>query len=196
MQLLLDTALAGLRAMRTQDGTRDLSSHIEGLLRQSWSEHDAAALRGELIAELHRHDRLVEAEALLRTEVGREPTEPYHSLCLAEHFHYYDVDLSKSLKQVAEAVSKAEADGKFLYQALGAQARLAIETKDWSLLESTLIKLATYDHIPGKVDVFPEADFLSRVPSGVAAEAMAVYIERLEHLRSIGYSTMYGPRIE
>jgi hypothetical protein len=70
MQLLLDTALAGLRAMRTQDGTRDLSSHIEGLLRQSWSEHDAAALRGELIAELHRHDRLVEAEALLRTEVG------------------------------------------------------------------------------------------------------------------------------
>jgi hypothetical protein len=126
--------------------------------------------------------------------VEREPNEPFYSLSLAEHFHYYDVDLQRSLAHVANAITKAKADGKFLYQALGVQARLCVETGNWSLLESTLVHLTLYEHTPGNADVFPETDFIARIP----AEAVPDYIvkqykDRVSYLQSIGYSTIFGP---
>ncbi len=191
----LENAFGELRSLRKQDRGRDLSSHIEAMLSQPWPEDEARVLRGELIGELHRHDRHAEAEALLRAEIDREPQEPFHSLCLAEHFHYYAVNLSKSLKHVADAIAKAEVDGKFMYQALGVQARLAIEAQDWPLLEASLRGLATYEHTPGNADVFPETDFLTRIPArSVADDVLSSYVERVEYLRSINYSTMHGPR--
>ena len=165
------------------------------MLRQPWAEDDARVLRGELVGELRRNYRLAEAEALLRIEIERDPREPYHSLSLAEHFHYYDVNPPESLKHVAQAVAKAEVDGKFMYQALGVQARLAIETQAWPLLEDTLRRLTIYEHTPGNADVFPEVDFLVRIPAGVVAdELLSAYVERIDYLRSINYSTMHGPR--
>ena len=195
MALSLENAFSELRALRKQDRGCDLTSQIETMLLQAWPEDDARVLRGELVGELHRQDRLAEAEALLRIEIERDPKEPFHSLSLAEHFHYYDVDLSESLKHVAQAIAKAEVDGKFMYQALGVQARLAIETESWSLLEETLCGLADYEHTPGNADVFPETDFLARIPTGAVAEgALAAYLERVEYLRTTNYSTMHGPR--
>jgi hypothetical protein len=150
-----------------------------------------------LIGELHRHSRYTEAERLLQAEVEREPSEPFHSLSLAEHFHYYDVDLTRSLGHISQAIAKAKADGKFMYQSLGVQARLSLETQNWPLLEETLHDLATYEHTPGNADVFPESDFLPLIPAGViSAQAVAAYVQRVEHLRAIDYSTMYGVRRE
>lgn len=195
MPLSLEKAFSELRSLRKQERKRDLTSHIETMLLQPWPEADARVLRGELIGELHRHDRLAEAETMLRSEIERDPREPFHSLSLAEHFHYYDVNLPESLKHVAEAIAKAELDGKFMYQALGVRARLAIETQAWSLLEDTLRRMTKYEHTPGNADVFPETDFLVRIPAGaVAEESVSAYVERVEYLRSINYSTMHGPR--
>jgi hypothetical protein len=188
-----DAAFQELRYMRKVDRARDLSAHIQSLLSQAWSPEELFALRCELVGELHRHGRYGEAEAVLRAEVDREPTEPFHSLRLAEHFQYYEIDLLRSLAFVRQAIAKARSDGKFMYQALGVQARLAIEVQDWPLLEVTLRDLASYEHTPGNADVFPETDFLPRIPAGVVApSAIEAYARRLEHLRSIGYSTMYG----
>lgn len=139
-------------------------------------------------------DNYAEALQLLMHEVDAEPNEPYNSLSLAEHFHYYDIDLQRALQHIGLAVAKARADGKFLYQALGVQARLSIETQNWSLLEATLQELASYEHTCGDADVFPETDFLPYIPDGVISqEAIRRYEERVNHLRSIGYSTM--PRL-
>lgn len=190
-----DAVFQELRAMRRADRARDLSAHIQGLLAQAWSPEERFGLRCELVGEFHHHGNYGQAEALLHVEVEREPAEPFHSLRLAEHFHYYEVDLRRSLVFVAQAIAKAKSDGKFMYQALGAQARLAIEVQDWPLLEATLQDLASYEHTPGNADVFPETDFLPRIPSGaVAASAVAAYAHRVEQLRSIGYSTTYGAR--
>lgn len=181
--------------MRKADSASDLSSHIKALLSQDWSLEEAFTLRCELVGELQRRGRNREAEVLLQAEVAREPNEPFHSLSLAEHFHYYDVDLQRSLSHIKQAIGKAKADGKFMYQALGVQARLAVEIRDWPLLEETLRDLAAYEHAPGNVDVFPETDFLKRIPSGVVApEAIASYVRRVEYLRSMNYSTMHGAR--
>jgi hypothetical protein len=195
MQPRLEKALAELRAARQRDRTGDLCSCIEAMLRQEWPDNDARVLRGELVGELHRHNRLAEAEALVLSEIESEPAEPYHSLSLAEHFHYYDVDLAKSLHHIARAIEKAKVDGKFMYQALGVQARLAIEAQNWPLLESTLRVLAAYEHTPGNADVFPEADFVLRIPIGVVSQdAVSAYTRRIEYLRSIEYSTFHGSR--
>jgi hypothetical protein len=191
----LRQVLEELRAMRRADHSRDLSTHIEAILSQEWPSEESYTLRLELIGELHLHNRNREAEAMLHAEVEREPLEPFHSLLLAEHFHYYDVNLQRSLHYVAHAVSKAKSDGKFMYQALGVQARLAIATQQWPLLDATLQRLAEYEHTPGNADVFPETDFLPRIPLGaVSPQVIASYVERVEHLRSIGYSTLYGAR--
>lgn len=181
--------------MRTADRARDLSDHIQAALSQSWSSEELFGLRCELVGELHRHHRYGEAEAVLHAEVEREPAEPFHSLRLAEHFQYYEVDVPRSLGFVAQAVAKAKLDGKFLYQALGVQARLAIEAQKWQLLERTLQNLTLYEHKPGNVDVFPETEFLPRIPAGAISPAvLAAYVERVAYLRSIGYSTMHGSR--
>ena len=191
----LDAALLELRSIRKSDRERDLSDHIQALLSQTWSSEELFTLRCELVGELHRHGRHAEAEAVLHAEVEREPAEPFHSLQLAEHFHYYEVDLPRSLGFVGQAVAKARSDGKFMYQALGVQARLAVETQDWPLLEATLHNLASYEHTPGNADVFPETDFLPSIPAGVVSSAVVdAYVQRVEYLRSLDYSTMYGAR--
>jgi hypothetical protein len=193
----LEDTFNELRAMRRARRSDDLSSHIEELLNQHWEPEEARVLRGELIGEYQRHGRYKDAEKLLETEVRREPLEPYHSLSLAEHYNYYDVDLQRSLEHVAKAIEKARADGKFMYQALGVQARLALGARNWQLLEATLNDLAAYEHTPGNVDVFPETDFVEHIPNGaVPSHAVAAYMQRVEHLKSIGYSTLYGARGE
>ncbi|MBL0089758.1 MAG: hypothetical protein IPP44_24995 [Ideonella sp.] len=195
MQSRLEDALAELDALRKVDCTRDLAPHIEVLLRQAWSDEDAIELRHQLIGELQCHGRHREAETLLLAEVARDPADPYHSVSLAEHFHYYDINLPRSLEHVAQAITKAKAVGEFMYQALGVQARLAIEAQNWVLLESTLLELASYEHKPGNIDVFPETDFIKRIPVGLSSTpALIAYKNRLDHLRSINYSTIYGAR--
>ena len=186
----LAAAFEALRAIQKKDRGRDVSAWIEEKLTEMPSVEEAAVLRGELVCEYRRHQRYKDAAAVLEAEIEREPNEPYHSLSLAEHFHYYDVDLERSLAHIADAVSKAKTNGKFVYQALGVQARLCIATRDWRLLELTLIQLTLHQHTPGRADVFPETDFVARIPPGVVSQHIVeAYLYRVDHLRSINFST-------
>lgn len=193
-QTRLEFALEELRGLRKSNRGQDLSGWIEGQIDDMLNDRDAAVLRSELVNEHRRHQRYSAAQAVLEASIELEPNEPYYSLSLAEHFHYYEVDLERSLGYVADAIAKARADGKFLYQALGVQARLCVETENWSLLRSTLVDLTRYEHTPGNPDVFPETDFIARIPAeAVPANIVKQYKDRVSYLRSIGYSTMFGP---
>lgn len=193
-QTQLECALEKLRELRKADRGQDLSTWIADQIDETTNDRDAAVLRDELVHEHRRHQRYSAAQAILEASMEREPNEPFYSLSLAEHFHYYDVNLERSLGHVADAIVKARADGKFLYQALGVQARLCVETENWRLLESTLIDLTLYEHTPGNADVFPETDFIARIPAeAVPADVVTRYKDRVGYLRSIGYSTMSGP---
>jgi len=51
----------------------------------------------------------------------------------------------------------------------------------------------TYRHKTGNADVFPESDFLDRIPAkAVSPEAVAAYMRRRKYLSSIRYSTLTG----
>ena len=137
--------------------------------------------------------RADEALQVLQEQVERKPEEPFYLLCLAEHFHYHQVDLARAKDQIGDAILKAKANGTFVYQSLAVQARLAIETQDWPLLSETLIELTCYEHRAGNVDVFPESEFLARIPEGVVKPNLIdAYEARVAHLKSIGYSTIHG----
>ena len=182
-----------LRARRNSDRADDQSAFLRSQLLLGWPPDEAKVIRGQLVGELQRSEHFAEAHCLLVEEVEREPQEPYNWLSLAEHFHYYDVNLPRAIDCIATAIAKARADGKFLYQSLGVQARLAVESQNWHLLEATLSELTSYEHQPGNTDVFPETDFLARIPSGaVSSESIERYEARVRYLRSIGYSTLTG----
>lgn len=189
----LQEALLQLHAARRADYDCDLTPRIRELLSRQWSDDELSSLRAQFVWELQRHKHFSEALQELQAEVQREPDDPYPSLMLAEHFHYYDINLDKSLRHIALAIKKAKIDGTFMYQSLGVQARLAIETGRWELLEETLIALTSYEHTPGNVDVFPESDFLERIPLGaVTSLSIDAYQKRLNYLRSTKYSTFSG----
>lgn len=189
----LPEVLKQLRVTRQAAYDFDLANHIRELLSKARNEEDISLLRSELFFELQRHKHFAEAFQELQAEVQREPDDPYPSLRLAEHFHYYDINLDESLRYIALAIEKAKIDGTFMYQSLGVQARLAIETERWGLLEETLYVLTSYEHTPGNVDVFPESDFLDRIPFGaVTSLSIDAYQKRLNYLRSIKYSTFFG----
>ena len=191
----LESVLSEVRALRRADRSRNLSTLLLGLLEREWAPGEAAVIRGELIGEHQHHGQYAEALQCLLAQEQEEPGEPYYSLSLAEHFHYYDVDLERSLLHITDAIRKARLDGKFLYQSLGVQARVCIETQRWALLEESLRELAAYEHKPGNVDVFPETDFLPRIPPGtVPQELISAYRDRVAGLRNIGYSTMLGAK--
>ena len=193
-QTQLEFALEALRTLRRSNHGHDLSAWIKGQIGEMLSGRDAAILRDELVHEHRRHQRYSDAQAVLEASVEQEPNEPFYSLSLAEHFHYYDIDLKRSLAHVATAIAKAKVDGKFLYLALGVQARLCVETENWCLLESTLVDLTRYEHTPGNADVFPETDFIACIPAqAVPDNVVKQYEDRVSYLRSIGYSTMFGP---
>ena len=188
----LESVFRKVRALRKSG---DPCSFLEEQLKGEWSAEDRAALRSHLAGELAMTGRLNEARALLEADAEREPNEPFHSLRLSDHLFYYHEDLPLAKHHIAEAIRKAAQDGKFMYQALGTQARLSIELADWSLLEGTLRALSAYEHVPGNADVFPETDFLSRVPEGAVDSALIQqYTERVNYLRAIGYSTLTGAK--
>ena len=193
MRAEIEDLLNELNSRRKQNRALDQSDFLRGALSRDWSPDDARLIRSELVGEVQRQGQYAVAEQLLLEEIGRYQDEPYPWISLAEHFHYYDVRLQRSVECIANAVKKAKEDGKFLYQALGVQARLSIEINNWALLEETLNQLTAYEHKAGDDDVFPETDFLKRIPPGtVTSESVAAYESRVAYLRSIRYSTIRG----
>jgi hypothetical protein len=158
---------------------------------QATASEDREAIASLLVHELQRTEQFPAAAALLRENVVRHPRDPYPLIALTEHYHYYALDLRKAKLLIARALEKARAIREFVYHSLGVQARLAIETRDWKLLEKSLRELTTYRHKTGNPDVFPEKDFLARIPPHVvSSEVVAAYIRRRNYLSAIGYSTL------
>jgi len=181
-----------LRSVRSEP-TADHSDFLLQQIEATSDPDERSVIEISLVGEYQRIGRYGDAVAILERNIRADPDHPYPVIALAEHYHYADVNYPTAKKHIAIAVQKARRSGEFLYQALGVQARVAIESEDWILLEETLRELTCYQHEPGKVDVFPESDFLKRIPPGKIDPALVeAYTSRVQYLRSIGYSTLTG----
>jgi len=189
----MKTAFDKYRELVRTDPRGDHSGFILQLLSRSVSEDERLLLESTLVTEYQRQERFSEAETILERHARGNGSHPYPYIALAEHFHYFDVNRRKALSHIAVAIRKARRAREFGYQALGVQARLAIETKQWRLVKQTIAALTKYRHRTGRPDVFPETDFLARIPRGkVPTKVVGQYEQRVQYLRSIGYSTLTG----
>jgi len=181
------------RAVVRAQPEKDHSGWLKARIERSDKPDERELLHFLLRGEFQRTAQFTAAEALLHENILRHPRHPYPLIALAEHHHYFTRDLQKSKQLIAQALRKARTIREFVYHSLGIQARLAIETQDWKLLESSLHELTAYRHRTGNADVFPEKDFLARIPPGaVSSEAITAYIRRRNYLSAIGYSTLTG----
>jgi hypothetical protein len=181
------------RALVRAHPDHDHSGWLRTRLSQVAVSEDRETIAVFLVHELQRTEQFAAAEALLREDIAQHPRHPYPLIALAEHYHYFVGDLRRAKVLIARAAAKARAIREFVYHSLGVQARLAIETQDWKLLERSLRELTAYRHKTGNPDVFPEKDFLARIlPNTVSPEAVAAYIRRRKYLSAIGYSTLTG----
>ena len=166
-----------LDELRHKDPRADLKPVLRSALRAARDDEERAFIQSRLAGELQlelaklpsdsRHKaRFDEVEALLRRCVELQPDDPYYRIRLAEHFHYYASDLRKALEAINAAVEKAEKNGTFVRQAHGTRIRIALDLKDYPIVEKSLEVLTSYSPLPGSPDVAPEKDFLKKIPPG------------------------------
>jgi len=189
----IKSAFDKYRELVRTDPRGDHSGFLLELLSRGVSEEERVLLESTLVSEYQRRERFGDAEEILKRHARGNGSHPYPHIALAEHFHYFDIDRRKALSHIAVAIRKTQRTREFGYQALGVQARLAVETKQWHLLKQTIAALTQYRHKTGRPDVFPETDFLARIPRGkVPAHVVGQYERRVHYLRKIGYSTLTG----
>ncbi len=105
-------------------------------------------------------------EELLRETIKIAPDDAYSWIAMAEHYHYYAVDLAKARSTIEIAVEKALAEKNFVRQAFGVLIRIALAQGDFCAVEKCLAALNDYIAPAGTVDVAAERDFLGRIPEG------------------------------
>lgn len=121
-------------------------------------------------------------EDVIRECLSITPDDTLAWITLAEHFHYYAVDLKRAREIVDTALKKARAEGAFIRQALGVRIRIALALSDYATVESSLRDLVQYKKPAGPVlDVGFEEDFLPRIPPDKVDSALIAQYESLVH---------------
>ena len=123
-------------------------------------------LLSSIASEYQQQFNYKKAEQAINKCIELQSDSPDGWLNLAEHFHYYDVDLNKALSVIKIAIEKAVAEGNFLRQSLGVQARIALEIGQYGLFEKTLLWLIDYKPQKGSIDVSMEEDLVEKIPDG------------------------------
>jgi tetratricopeptide (TPR) repeat protein len=170
-----------LEKLRQQDARADLKPALRAALHSAQDDKEKAFILSRLASEWQlelarlpfddKHkDGFNEAEAVIRECLKLQPDDPYHWIRLAEHFHYYATDFAKALQAINAAIEKAEKDRVFVRQAHSTRIRIALELKDYALVEKSLEVLTTYSPSPNKPDVALEHDFLKKIPPGAVRD--------------------------
>jgi tetratricopeptide (TPR) repeat protein len=170
-----------LEELRQNDTRADLKPALQAALHAAQDDEERAFILSHLASEWplelarlpfdNKHKaKFKEAEAVIRKCLKLQPDDPYHWIRLAEHFHYYATDLKKALQAINAAIEKAEKDKLFVRQAHGARIRIALELKDYALVEKSLEALIAYSPLPNRPDVALERDFLKKIPSGAVRD--------------------------
>ena len=168
---------AQMRELREQDRSADLRPALRAALQQAVDMEERSYVLGQLASEYHlqlskvpfddaHRQEFEDAESVIKDWIKAAPGEPYPWLVLAEHFHYYAIDLDKALETANKAVALAAHDGSFVRQAHGTRIRIALQQRKYQDVAESLSAIIGSRSSPGAVDVAPETDFLKRIPEG------------------------------
>ena len=134
---------------------------------------------GRLATEFQLMDEPGQAEACLVEVINSSPDSAQPRLALASHYHLHCGDLEKALVAVNTAVEVAAKSGSLFRQAHGSRIRVALDLKEFQLVQESLEALIAYKPESGAVDVALERDFLKRIPAGSVSPAVLIQYEAL-----------------
>jgi tetratricopeptide (TPR) repeat protein len=174
---------AQIRQLKGVDRNADVTGILQAALRDAEDSDEKLYILSRLASEYQLLNRLEAAEDAIRKQIDLDPNKPEAWLQLATHYYRYMHDLPKALSIVEVAVERAEREGNFVRQVYAERIRIALEMKNYQLVENSLAKLIEYTPKPGSIDVELESDFLPRIPainSGVRTDLIENY-RRLAH---------------
>lgn len=172
-----------IRAIKKADRNADVTGILQAALRDAEDLDEKLFILSTLASEYQLLGKLEAAEDAIKKRIDLDPDKPEAWLQLASHYYGVVHDLPKALSTVEVAVEKAAREGNFVRQAHAERIRIALETKNYSVVESSLAKLIEYTPKPGSIDVELESDFLPRIPaSGVRNDLVENY-KKLAHAK-------------
>jgi tetratricopeptide (TPR) repeat protein len=172
-----------IRAIKKADRNADVTGLLRDALRNTEDQEEKLYILSRLASEYQLLGKLEAAEDAIKKQINLAPDNPEAWLQLASHYYGLVHDLPKALSTVEVAVEKAAREGNFVRQAHAERIRIALEMKNYQVVENSLAKLIEYSPRPGSIDVELESDFLPRIPaSGVRNDLVENY-KKLAHAK-------------
>jgi tetratricopeptide (TPR) repeat protein len=165
-----------IRDIKAVDHNADVTGILQAALRHAKKMDTKLYILSRLASEYQLLGKLELAEGAIKKQVDLDRNNPEAWIQLATHYFRCTHDLKKSLSTIEIAVDKAMQEGNFVRQAHSERIRIALEMKNYQVVENSLAKLIEYIPRPGSIDVKLERDFLLRIPaSGVRNELVETY---------------------
>jgi hypothetical protein len=129
----------------------------------------------------HYHQTKADGRALaaIRQSITIFPERVEAWLALAEHFHYYQINLDEAASAIEVALQKAIVENCQVRQVLGVRIRIALERGEYGVVNDSLARLVEYKVPKGGFDVALERDFVSRIPEQTVDEKLLRQYEAL-----------------
>jgi len=165
-----------VRDIKNADRNADVTGILQTALRKTEGLDEKLYILSRLASEFQLLRRPKEAEGAIKDQIALDPNKPESWLLLATLYFRYTEDLPSALSAVEVAIEKAAKEGNFVRQAHAERIRIALATKNYEIVESSLMTLIEYVPKPGSIDVELEYDFLPRIPDrGVRNDLIEKY---------------------
>jgi tetratricopeptide (TPR) repeat protein len=141
----------------------DFENDLLNLLEISESAED----RFDVLSSLADHYHFIEDDSRARDAIQQcvalcpERVEGW--LGLAEHFHYYELDLDEAARNIEIALQKAWTEQCQVKQVLGVRIRIGLAREMYEVVNDSLELLVAYQLPRGSVDVPFEHDFVPMI---------------------------------
>jgi tetratricopeptide (TPR) repeat protein len=172
-----------IREIKKADRNADVTGMLQAALRDTEDMDEKLYILSRLASECQLLGKLEAAEDAIKKQIDLDSGNPEAWLQLAAHYYRYAHDLPKSLSTVEVAVEKAAREGNFVRQAHAERIRIALETKNYQVVENSLAKLIEYTPKPGSIDVELESDFLPRIPASAVRNDLVESYKKLAHAK-------------
>lgn len=157
---------------------------LKSLLAKSHDRADKIPLITLLIHEYSIFGMKGEIEELRWSQAQLEPDEPMPLIELANYYLYERNNIDKANKIIDKAINIAKCNGNYIRHAYNTRARIAKISKNYKLLEDTLVFLLNYKANSKSKDIAPEIDFLINLPENVIDEqVLKRYRDFVDHYR-------------
>jgi hypothetical protein len=152
--------------IKIKDTKRD-ASH---LWLNALAENNDADIEKKILQVLVSEYQFIENDKLAEDSIGDliklDPDDPWSWCVYAEHCLYFKKDFIRALSIINTATSKAMVSGNFVRYSCAVKIRIALELKQFKLVEDTMEFLLAYYPQQGSIDNVLENDFIGRIPSG------------------------------